>query len=143
MPALPRRTAAVWILLVLLLVQGLGGLAGGLSLAARPDGSVMRMPVSQLAGSPFSDYLVPGLILLLVLGFFPLVALAGVWVRQTWAWYAAFAVGCGLIIWILVEITIIPYSWLQPFFALVGVLIVLFALDASVRRYCSVKALGD
>ena len=94
----------------------------------------MGMPVSHLDGSPFSDYLIPGLILLLVLGVLPLVAAAGLWVRRSWAWYVAFAVGCGLMIWILVEITIIPYDPLQIVFGVIGALIVLVSLTASVRR---------
>ena len=82
-PKHTRRPAGVWILLVLLLIQGLGGLAGGLSLTLRPDGSIMKMPLSYLDGSPFSDFLIPGLILLLVLGVLPLVAVAGLWMRRT------------------------------------------------------------
>ena len=105
----PRRPVTAWALIALLLLQGLGGLAGGLSLSIKPDGSIMQMPTSYLDGSPFSDYLIPGLILLLVLGVLPLVAAAGLWMRRRWAWYAAFVVGCGLMIWILVEITIIPF----------------------------------
>jgi hypothetical protein len=134
----PRRPAALWILLVLLLVQGLGGLAGGLSLALKPDGSIMKMPVSYLEGSPFSDFLIPGLVLLLVLGVLPLAAAAGLWLGRRWAWYAAFAVGCALMIWILVEITIVPFSWLQPAFGVVGVLIFAVAVLKSVRRYFGV-----
>ena len=134
----PRRPAAVWILMILLLIQGLGGLAGGLSLTIRPDGSVMHMPVSLLDGSPFPDFLIPGLILLLVLGVLPLVALAGLWLQRRWAWYAAFVVGCGLMIWILVEITIIPYDVLQPVFGGVGVLITVTALLRPVRHFYGV-----
>jgi hypothetical protein len=134
----PRRPAALWILLVLLLVQGLGGLAGGLSLALKPDGSIMKMPTSYLDGSPFSDFLIPGLVLLLVLGVLPLAAAAGLWLGRRWAWYAAFAVGCALMIWILVEITIVPFSWLQPAFGVVGVLIFAVAVLKSVRRYFGV-----
>ncbi len=133
-----RRPAALWILLALLLIQGLGGLAGGLSLALKPDGSIMKMPLSYLDGSPFSDFLIPGLILLLVLGVLPLVAAAGLWLGRRWAWYAAFAVGCALMIWILVEITIVPFSWLQPAFGVVGVLIFALAVLKSVRRYFGV-----
>jgi hypothetical protein len=138
-----RRPAGVWILLVLLVIQGLGGLGGGLSLAIKPDGSIMKMPLSYLDGSPFPDFLVPGLILFLVLGVLPLVAAAGLWLRRTWGWYAAFAVGCGLMIWILVEITIIPFSWLQPVFGVVGVLIFAVAALKSVRRCYGVALPGE
>jgi Predicted membrane protein (DUF2127) len=142
-PDRPRRPAGVWILLVLLMIQGLGGLAGGLALSLRPDGSIMQMPASYLAGSPFPDFLIPGLLLLFVLGVLPLVAAAGLWRRRRWAWYAAFVVGCGLMIWILVEITIIPFSWLQPAFGAVGVLIFVVSLLKPVRRYFGVLLPGE
>ena len=138
-----RRPATLWLLLVLLLVQGLGGLAGGLSLALRPDGSIMQMPLSYLDGSPFADYLIPGLILLLVLGVLPLVVVAGLWMRRRWAWYAAVVVGCALMIWILVEMFLIPFSWLQPAFGVVGVLIFAVAVLKSVRRYFGVLLPGE
>jgi hypothetical protein len=139
----PRRPAAVWALLVLLVVQGLAGLGGGLSLTIAPDGSILRMPTSLLEGSPFPDFLLPGLILLLVLGVLPLIAAVGLWRGRRWAWYAAFVVGCGLMIWILVELTIIPYDVLQPVFGGVGMAIFIVSLLRPVRRFCGVVLPGE
>ena len=75
---------------------------------------------------------------MLVLGVLPLAAAVGLWLRRRWAWYAAFVVGCGLMIWILVEITIIPYDALQPIFGGVGVLIFIVSLLRPVRRFYGV-----
>ena len=138
----PRRPAALWGLIVVLIFQALGGLAGGIALVAAPDDSVVKMPVSSLEGSPFSDYLVPGLILLLVLGVVPLVAAIVLLLRRRVGWFPAFAVGCGLIIWLVVEITIVPFSWLQPAYGVVAAALVILALVKPVRSYCGMHLLG-
>ncbi len=134
-----RRSPAVWTLMALLLVQGVCGLAGGAALVAGPHGEVMHMPVSYLKGSPFSDYTVPGLALGLILGVFPLITFVGMRRAFRWAWYAAFSVGCGLLIFEAVEVVFIPYNILQPIFSAVGLLIAALTLLTPVRRYCAVE----
>src|SRR5919199_3149432 len=47
---------------------GVTGLAGGLLLAIRPDGSLLQARMSALAGSPFSDWRLPGLLLASLVG---------------------------------------------------------------------------
>jgi hypothetical protein len=136
--ALAPRTFAVWVLIVLLIVQAVGAIGGGAVLVISPDGSLMRMPLSQLEGSPFDSFLVPGLILLVVLGIAPLVAAIGLVLRRTWAWWLAGVVGCGLLIWIGVEMTIVQFDWLQPTYFGMGLAIVLACLPRSVRRYAGV-----
>lgn len=99
----------------LLAFLGLGAIGGGASLVARPDGSIMQMPVSLLAGSPFRDFLIPGLILggLFGLGSFA-VAFMGIR-RVRLAPFLAFAIGCGQMIWIVVELAVIKeLSFLHP-----------------------------
>lgn len=107
------------------------------------------MPPSVLEGSPFHDFLIPGVILFVVLGLGPLLV---AWAllrrppaavleavnpfrRQYWAWTAAGVIGVGLLIWIAVEVTIVPFSVLQPFYAAVGLGIITLTLRRSVRDY--------
>ena len=124
--------------LSLLALQGIGGLGGGIGLVIAPDGALLRMPVSFLEGSPFSDYLIPGLVLASLLGVFPLLVLAGLWRRRSWSWYGAFLVGSGLIIFEIVELMIVPFSVLQPIFSTVGALIATLCLVRPVMRYAGV-----
>jgi hypothetical protein len=127
------------VLFALLVLQALGGLAGGGALAAKPDGSLLKMPLSYIRDSPFPDYRIPGLLLFLVLGVFPLVVAVGLLQRRPWAWYGAFAVGCGLIIFELVEYGVIGYNVQQPIWGGVGALIALTSLAPSVQRDCGLR----
>jgi len=61
-------------LLFLLLFLGMSALVGGSGLVADPSGAAIGLPLDLLRGSPFGDYLVPGLVLLIVLGAGPLLA---------------------------------------------------------------------
>ncbi len=143
------RPVAVTTLIAVLLLQAAGALAGGAALMASPRGGIIKMPLSFLKGSPFHDFLIPGVILFVVLGLCPLLV---AWAllrrppaavleainpfrRQYWAWTAAGVIGVGLLIWIAVEATIIPFSILQPFYAAVGLGIILLTLRHSVRDY--------
>lgn len=109
---------------VALVLLGLGALAGGIALMVKPDGSVMHFDIALLAGSPFADYTVPGLILGGVFGVGSFVV-AGMGARRVRiAPFLAFAIGCGQMIWIVVELAIIQeLSFLHPTFFGVGLLI--------------------
>ena len=134
-----RRPAVLWVLFGLLVLQALGGIAGGGALAAKPDGSLLKMPLSYIEGSPFHDYRIPGLLLFLVLGVFPLVVAIGLLQRRPWAWFGAFAVGCGLIIFEAVEYEVIGYNVQQPIWGSVGALIALTSVAPSVQRSCGLR----
>ena len=138
-PESQPRTAAVKALFGLLLFQALSGLSGGIMLVADPRGEFSGLRVEDLAGSPFETFTIPGIILLLVLGFFPLAAAFGVWRGRPWAWWSAGMVGVGLLVWIAVEVQYIAFSWLQVFIAVLGLAIILACLPRSVRTHCGVK----
>lgn len=114
----------------LLILLGIGALAGGVALVCKPDGSFMQIPLSMLSGSPFPDFFVPGLILggLFGLGSFAVAALG----LRRWhvAPFLAFAIGCGQMIWIVVEVAIIKgISILQPIFFGIGLAIALVSVS--------------
>ncbi len=112
------------ITIALLVLLGFGALAGGIALVMRPDGSVMGFNVTLLAGSPFADFTGPGLILggLFGIGAFAVAAMGIVRLRV--APFLAFAIGCGQMIWIVVELAIIrELSFLHPTFFGIGLLI--------------------
>lgn len=125
----PELHAAGKACVAFLVVLGLGALTGGIALVARPDGSVMHFEVELLAGSPFTDFLVPGLILggLFGIGSFVVAALGLAHVRL--APFLAFAIGCAQMIWIVVQLSIIrEVSVLHPAFFGVGLLIAVSAV---------------
>lgn len=130
------RPGGLLVLLSALSIQGLSGLVGGLGLVLDPTGASIGLPVEWLAGSPFTDFLVPGLVLFTVLGIAPLAAAHGAWKRRTWSWAACLAVGVALLVWLAVEVAVIGYQSqppLQLVYGLVGGAIVVTALLPSVR----------
>ena len=98
-----------------LAVLALGALGGSAFLVTSPDGSAMQWTVSMLAGSPFSDFFIPGLLLGGLFGLGSLAVLVMGITRHRIAPFLAFAIGCGQMIWIVVELAIIgQLSFLHP-----------------------------
>jgi hypothetical protein len=92
---------------VLEISLGLGAMFGGGALILGPDGHLLGMPTTLLAGSPFPSYLVPGIILFTFVGVAPLVAAAITFRRHAIAPLAAVAVGLTLIGWVSVEMVVL------------------------------------
>lgn len=104
---------------------GPAALFGGWSLTTQPDGSGLQMPVTWLEHSPFSDFLVPGLILLLVFGIGSYVVVAAGLLRLSIAPYLAFALGIGQLIWISVQLVMVQ-TWhpvMHPLLITIGTLL--------------------
>ncbi|MGA9775939.1 MAG: hypothetical protein WBU92_08475 [Candidatus Dormiibacterota bacterium] len=91
-----------------------GALGGGLALMIGPQGQILPLHVSELAGSPFDSYFFPGLILFTVLGLGPLAVAGLAWRGQRWAPLLTLGVAAGLLIWIAVEIMIVGYTDSPP-----------------------------
>jgi hypothetical protein len=90
---------------------------GGVALVvgtAIDDRSGVLIPSARfLAGSPFSSYLLPGLILLVVIGGLHVAAWLLALGRSRFALLAAAVAGFATLIWVFVELVVIPFSPLQ------------------------------
>jgi hypothetical protein len=86
------------------------------------------VPVELLEGSPFRSYFVPSLVLFVVVGGSFLFAAIAVFADTRIARASALMSGAIVLVWIVVQVSIIGYvSWMQPTTAVVGLLILLLA----------------
>lgn len=109
------------LLLALVALNAIGGGYYGLA-------GAKGVPKEWLDGSPFSDYLIPSLILVFIVGGTSLGAAMAVFAGLPAARRLAAGAGVVLVAWIAAEVAIIgAESWLQVFMAFVGVAILLLA----------------
>jgi len=123
-------------------------------LFSSPDGALIKLNTSILRGTPFDNFLIPGIILFLFIGIFPILVSYGLlrkpawhWAeainickKYRWPWTAAWAAGVIILIWIIVEFALLGYiSFLQPLITVWGIAIITLTLLPKIRQYYAVK----
>lgn len=93
--------------IALLLFNGIGAIYGGGSLILHPDGSGLQMPLEILKLSPFSDFLIPGIVLFIVNGVGSFFALFTVLFNKKKNYLFVMAQGVVLCGWIVIQIIMI------------------------------------
>ncbi len=136
------------ILVSLLTFLSIGALFGGAVLIISPSGKLIGMPLSLLDKSPFSNFLIPGIILFIVIGLIPcglvfallkkpVSALAdrlNVYPDMHWAWTGSIYVAFALIIWIQVELFFLQsVHWSHMLYMVWAIAILFVALLPTVR----------
>jgi hypothetical protein len=137
------------LLIFLLGFLSLSAIVGGVMLILSPQGSGIEMPVELLHNSPFKNFLVPGIILLVTFGLIPIyIIYALIKMPESrfmqklnllhdyhFAWTFAVYIGFGQIIWINIQ-TLIMNSVvvIHTFYSSLGILIVCIALLPEIRR---------
>lgn len=105
----------------LLLLIGAAAVIAGFLLIVKPDGSLMKSSVDLLKNSPFENFLIPGICLLMFNGVLSLIGAYLVFVKNRFAGYGVMLLGVIMIIWISAQVYWIGWgSWLQPAFLVVG-----------------------
>ena len=117
---------------------GLGAVAGGLGLALDPSGKSVGIPLELLKSSPFTTFLIPGIVLFTVNGLGSLVGAVLTFTRHRFAGKMAMALGAFLVAWIVIQVYWVGgIHWLHLFYFILGLLE--FALGWSVKKNARVQ----
>lgn len=135
--------------LLLLSLLGIGAIFGGGVLIISPSGELFGMPLSMLDNSPFGNFLLPGIILLSVLGITPIwivwalikrpeyrvAELFNFFKDMYWAWSYSIYVAFALIIWIQIEMSFVQsVHWSHTLYMFWAIAIIFIALLQKVRN---------
>ncbi len=143
-----------YLLIAAIIFLTLSGLFGGISLIIDSSGSNLQLPLDLLESTPFSSYLMPGIVLFLFLGLFPgLVAFGlitkkrikiadrfNIYKKKHWAWTFSLYCGIILVLWIDIQVMLLGGGYpLQTVYAILGVLIIILTLTPFVTRFYKKK----
>jgi len=122
---------------ILQLFVALGALVAGAMFIFEPSGRLLQAPLAMLKGTPFSNYLLPGIILFCVNGLGQ--AAAGILTlrRDARAGIIGGVFGLGLTIWLFVQVTLIGGGYLiQNVFFAIGIVetTLAFFIDRNLRH---------
>jgi hypothetical protein len=148
-PTPKHHSFALWLLKALLFLLGISALVPGIEMILDPSGQLVGFPEGSLANSPFPNYLIPGFLLTAFIGLLSLAAWFALWKKpksafldrinpfpqRHWAWTLALTSGFSLIVWIVVQMMMVPYFFLQPTLLSWGIGIVVLCLLPNVRAY--------
>ncbi|MDO8992297.1 MAG: hypothetical protein Q7U83_04490 [Daejeonella sp.] len=143
------KKRALYFLISLLAFLGFGAIGGGGVLILSPSGQLMGMPLSLLDHSPFTNFLIPGIILFSVLGLAPFLLIFALLKKPEssfaemlncfndmhWSWTFSVFMAYILIIWIQVQMVFIQaVSWLHAFYIFLALLILFVCLLPGLRQ---------
>ena len=100
----------------------------GLIMISNPDGNTLNLPLSLLDGTPFKDFLIPGILLSTIVGGVNLLAVFYNMQRHVNRYNWAIAGGIMIGGWIIVQMILIRAAyWLHFLYLGIGILIILLA----------------
>jgi hypothetical protein len=138
------------LLLFLLGFLSLSAFYGGIALILSPDGNIFKMPVSILYNSPFNDFLIPGIVLLIVFGIIPALVIYAMIKRTVcpvlekmnimydhhFSWTFTVYIGIAQIIWIDLQTFFInAVDLIHLIYSGIGIAIVCIAFLPATRKH--------
>jgi hypothetical protein len=127
------RPSYAWLAVALQLLTAVAAIPVGLEMVRNPEGAPLGLPQAWIDATVFGSYLLPGLFLFAINGIGQLVAAAAIVLRHPAAPWLTGVLGIGLMIWIAVQVAMMPFHPLQPIIFVVGLIEVVVAA-AWLRR---------
>lgn len=122
---------STWLLIGVLGFNALTAVVGGIGVMINGLG----MPLEYLSGTPFPNYIIPGLVLTLFVGVGSLVVAILIGRQYRYAHEASYVAGVVMIGWIVGEFAFLrQFSWLQVFYFVDGILVILLAYISYSRK---------
>ncbi|PZF89426.1 hypothetical protein C1903_06240 [Listeria ivanovii] len=113
----------------------IGAIYGGLSFIFTPSGDLLSLSTGLLEGSPFVDYLIPGIFLFVFVGLFHLAALIYLLKKLPRTKEVMFAAALVLAVWMIVQLFIIGYVFiLQPIFLAIAIVEMILAVQMKKQQ---------
>lgn len=118
------------LLFVLVVFIALTSTISGLLMISKPDGSILQLTPGLLEGTPFNNYLVPGILLATIVGGVNLIAVFFNMQRHPFRYNWAMAGGFMISGWLIVQMILIrTLHWLHFIYLGIGLLIILIAFQ--------------
>ena len=116
------------ILFLLVSFTALTALSSGIMMIYDPSGSFFLMSESLLSGTPFKNFLVPGVVLALIVGGTNLAAVVLNLMRNKNRYNWAIVAGVMICGWIIIQMIMISaFSWFQLLYLVIGIFTILLA----------------
>jgi hypothetical protein len=106
------KTALRILAFILLLFLGFGGIYGAFILISDPSGSKFDWSLDLLNGTPFSSYLLPGIVLLIANGIFPLCVAVSILLKKKYAHRLILLQGAVVFVWLTAQLLFNPEFFL-------------------------------
>lgn len=128
------RNYLKYVALLLLFLNGVSALVGGIPMIIHPDGSSSGLPLRYLEHSPFTDYLVPGIILVMMNGVLSLLVFLGLIFNARHHAWLVMGQGIVLSVWIIIQMIMLrEINFLHVAFGSIGIGLIL--LGKYLRRF--------
>ena len=146
-----KRPFISYLVLILVAFKAISAILVGFLLVMDIAGACLGYSLELLESTPFSNFLIPGLFLFIILGLFPAFIVYGLitkrnhksvqkrnsYKKQHWSWISSHFLGLLLILWIHMQLFFgIEFHVLHFIYSILGILIVVVVhLPATKRHY--------